>query len=409
MVGNGLRYIVRGMKLPRFSFGMGDRFARQGTAQLQAVTLAAGQGIEVCPVWNKSSREHSIVGSSPGDVRVEADAAVKAAGWGGAYFVDADHIGLGTVDRFVGASDFFTLDVADFVGKPPGDPARPKAILQPLGESVAIPGIAAPVKLDAAAVEAACAKFLRAMQDAGAIYRHILAAKGDGNFVTEVSVEETDAPQSPAELLLIPAMLAAEGVPVRTIGLKLTGRLNKGVDYVGDVDRFAKEFDEDLHVIAFAVREFGQPADLKLSVHSGRDKFSICPVIDRLVKAHGCGLHFKTAGTTWLEEVIGLAEAGGDGLALAAEIYTGAYDKLDALMAPYAAVIDIDKTRLPAPAEVAGWTSAQFAGRCGTIVRTPATTRICASCCTLPSRWQPAWDRATPMLRTITPRSWPAM
>jgi len=31
--------------------------------------------------------------------------------------------------------------------------------------------------------------------------------------------------------------------------------------------------------------------------------------------------HLKTAGTTWLEELIGLAAAGGDGLVIAKEIY----------------------------------------------------------------------------------------
>ena len=55
---------------------------------------------------------------------------------------------------------------------------------------------------------------------------------------------------------MILAMLAVEGVPVRTIAPKFTGRFNKGVDYAGDVARFEKEFDEDLHVLAFAVREF---------------------------------------------------------------------------------------------------------------------------------------------------------
>lgn len=348
------------MELPRFSFGVGDRFARQGVAQLRAVQAAAAEGLAVCPVWNKSNREHTIVGSVPADVRLEADAAVRTLGWTNPYFVDADHIGLATVNRFLDGCDFFTLDVADFVGKTGGNPAPLKAFLERFAGTVTVPGIPTPLLLDDASVDGACAKFLRAMEEAGAIYRHIAAAKGDGNFVIEVSVDETDAPQSPAELFLILAMLAVEKVPVRTIAPKFTGRFNKGVDYVGDVARFAREFDEDLHIIAFAVREFGLPADLKLSVHSGSDKFSIYPEINRLVKAHGCGLHVKTAGTTWLEEVIGLAEAGGDGLALASDIYGQAFEKMDLLMAPYATVIDIDKSRLPRPEEVAGWTSLEF-------------------------------------------------
>ena len=57
------------------------------------------------------------------------------------------------------------------------------------------------------------------------------------------------------------------------------------------------------------------PAGLKLSVHSGSDKFSIYPAMRRALARFNAGLHIKTAGTTWLEELIGLAESGGEGLA----------------------------------------------------------------------------------------------
>jgi hypothetical protein len=71
-------------------------------------------------------------------------------------------------------------------------------------------------------------------------------------------------------------------------------------------------------------------------------------------------VHLKTAGTNWLEELIGLAEAGGDGLALAKEIYGEAFAHADELCAPYATVIDIDRIKLPSPLEVDRWSSAQF-------------------------------------------------
>src|SRR5215469_15207368 len=106
------------MQLPKYSMGIGDRFAHQGRAQLAAFVRARELGVDVAPVWNKSNREHLIVHSEPASVRVEAEEAVKALSWKGSYFVDADHIGLKTVDRFLGCSDFFTLDVADFIGKP---------------------------------------------------------------------------------------------------------------------------------------------------------------------------------------------------------------------------------------------------------------------------------------------------
>ena len=125
--------------------------------------------------------------------------------------------------------------------------------------------------------------------------------------------------------------------------------------------QFAKEFEEDVLVIDFAVKEFGLPAELKLSVHSGSDKFSIYPVMAAVIKKYDKGIHVKTAGTTWLEEVIGLAVAGGEALETAKSIYTIALGRKDELCAPYADVIDIDAAMLPSKEEVASWTSEKYA------------------------------------------------
>lgn len=341
-------------KLGRFSLGMGDRFAQQGRAQLAACVRAREAGVEVTPVWNKSHREHAIVGSAPADVRREADAAVTALGWRGAYFVDADHIRLETVDAFLEASDFFTIDVADSIGRP-ADPRALDAFCSEAGDCGGAFG------LTRDAVKRIANKYQGAVVEAARIFRRIEAAKGRGAFVTEVSMDETDAPQTPDELFVILAALAREGVPVDTIAPKFTGRFNKGVDYAGDPDQFEREFEADLAAIRQAAEKFGLPARLKLSVHSGSDKFTLYPRIRRVLERTGAGVHVKTAGTTWLEELIGLAEAGGAGLALAKEIYAEAHAHLDELCAPYAAVIDIDTSKLPAPEAVAAWDSQRFA------------------------------------------------
>jgi hypothetical protein len=213
---------------------------------------------------------------------------------------------------------------------------------------------------DRATVEKIAHKYLLAVLEAGQIYRHIAQAKGAGYFVTEVSMDETDTPQTPVELWVILAALSDEAIPLQTIAPKFTGRFNKGVDYVGDVVQFEKEFNEDLEVIAFAIKEYGFPETLKLSIHSGSDKFSIYGAIRRALRRSGAGVHIKTAGTTWLEEIIGLAAAGGGGLDLAKEIYGEALEHIDELCAPYAAVLDIDRGRLPSAATVNGWDSEQF-------------------------------------------------
>jgi hypothetical protein len=352
------------MILEKFSIGVGDRFAHQAKAQLRAFQLIAADGVEAVPVWNKSNREHSFIGSEPESVLVAAKAAVQALDWKGGWHVDADHIRLETVDRFLPHSDFFTLDVADSIGQP----AAPEAVAAFLERhpeligTIAIPQIEAPFTTTRAEIERIAGKFLLAVQDAGKIYRHIAAEKGSQSFIAEVSMDETDSPQTPPELLVILAAIADEGIPAQTIAPKFTGRFNKGVDYVGDLAQFEKEFHEDLAVIAFAIKNYGLPANLKLSVHSGSDKFSLYPIIRRTLPKFGAGLHLKTAGTTWLEELIGLAEAGGKALTLAKEIYGYAIEHVDELTEPYASVIDIDRAKLPTAAEVKGWTSEQFTG-----------------------------------------------
>jgi tagaturonate epimerase len=350
------------MQLEKFSFGVGDRFAHQAFAQLKAFQVVAEHGVVVVPVWNKSNREHSIIGSEPASVLAAARAAVETTGWKGGYHIDADHIGLATVERFLPVCDFFTIDVADFIGHPAPE-ADIEAFLarhEEFGEPEAVAGIAEPLKLSTEEVRAVAEKYLLAVQEAGRVYRRIAEAKGSGGFIPEVSMDETNAPQTPPELLVILAALADEKIPLQTIAPKFTGRFNKGVDYVGNVTQFAREFEDDLCVIAHAVKQYDLPANLKLSVHSGSDKFSLYGPIREILRRHGAGLHLKTAGTTWLEEVIGLAEAGGDGLTLAKEIYAEALAHREELCAPYATVIDIDPAKLPSAEEIQGWTSAQF-------------------------------------------------
>jgi len=348
---------------PKFTFGVGDRFANGAHAQLAAFIAAKKLGIDITPVWNKSNREHNIIGSEPSQARQAADQAVADLGWTGEYLLDADHINLSTVDRFVGPCDFFTIDVADDIGQT-ADPADVAAFIgrhPELTGTVAIAGIAQPFIITRADVELAANQYLKATQKAGAIYQHIVAAKGGvDNFVTEVSMDETDSPQTPPVLLIILVAIADQGIPIQTIAPKFTGRFNKGVDYVGDPQQFETEFNDDLAVIAHAVKTYGLPATLKLSVHSGSDKFSIYPSIRRAIRSTGAGLHIKTAGTNWLEEIIGLAEADGEGLALAKTIYAKALEKKVALCEPYATVIDIHNENLPTAAEVNDWTSKQF-------------------------------------------------
>jgi tagaturonate epimerase len=364
----------QGLKLNKYSVGTGDRFAHQAKAQLQACVKALQHGVEVVPVWNKSNREHNIIGSEPASVRQAADVAVKALNWKLPYYCDADHITAATVDRFLAPCDFFTFDVADFIGHP-AQPADIETFIKKhpeLNGSIELPGADEPFEITPAHLKQTAEKFLAAGKKAGEVHRRVLSAKGAGNFIPEVSMDETDRAQSPVELLIILAAIADEGIPVQTIAPKFSGRFNKGVDYVGDVAQFEREMALDVAAIAYAVRQYGLPDNLKLSVHSGSDKFSIYPAIHANMKRLNVGVHLKTAGTTWLEELIGLAEAGGDGLALAKEVYAEALAHREELCGPYANVIDIDPHKLPSADAVRGWTSQQYTSALRHVENDPA-------------------------------------
>lgn len=349
--------------LGKYSFGLGDRFGHQGSAQLRAIAEAAVHGIEITPVWNKSNREHMIIGTTPADVRMEADTVTLDAGFVRDYFVDADHINSENVDRFIESSDFFTVDVASFIGKRADGDAIRKFLTGAMkfeGE-LRIPGILKSFHITSREITGIAGKYLFAAMKAREIYEKIEKRKGTGNFITEVSMDEVPKPQTPVELFFILKMLASENIPLQTIAPKFSGRFNKGVDYVGNPGDFAEEFESDLKVIDYAVKEFKLPENLKMSIHSGSDKFAIYPHIGSIIRKHGKGIHVKTAGTTWLEEVIGLAASGGEALDFVKEIYFESLEMIDELCAPYADVIDIRTGHLPSKKEVTGWSPEKFA------------------------------------------------
>jgi len=151
---------------------MGDRFSHEAKAQLAACVCAAAQGASVTPVWNKSNREHKIVGSEPASTRAAADAAVEDLGWKQPYFLDADHINLETVDRFIGSCDFFTLDVAHAIAHRP-KPGAVEAFLarhRELVGRIEIDGLAEPLTFTKDKAFRSASKYLHAISEAAAIY-----------------------------------------------------------------------------------------------------------------------------------------------------------------------------------------------------------------------------------------------
>src|SRR5258708_3403099 len=175
------------MNIERFSVGIGDRFGKEGGAQLRAMQKAEQAGVVIVPVWNKSFREHSLIGTKPDDVRVEADAAVRAGGWKHNYYVDADHIGLKTVDGFLASSDFFTHDVADFIGKAASDDAIAAFVrdMAPFKGVLRIPGVDQTFDVTDAVLEKIARNYLYAVAEAGQTYPPLPPPRAPANLRAE--------------------------------------------------------------------------------------------------------------------------------------------------------------------------------------------------------------------------------
>lgn len=89
------------------------------------------------------------------------------------YYVDADHIGLDNVDLFMNSSDFFTLDVADFIGKPSTDENIADFVAKNskyIG-TLTIPGIEETFEVTEELIVGYAEKYLFAIDEAAKIYK----------------------------------------------------------------------------------------------------------------------------------------------------------------------------------------------------------------------------------------------
>jgi hypothetical protein len=351
------------MLIEKYSFGTGDRFGRQGAAQLAAIMEMNRLGVPVVPVWNKSNREHHYIGSSPAAVPEIVRQAVSEAGYAGRYHIDADHVQIDTIDKFVPHCDFFTLDVARHIGEP-YDASGMHEFLHATRKfrgDFTLPVTGEVFRVTDEYLGEVARKYLKAMSEVGKMYRYLRQVKGEGWFITEVSVDESDEVQSPVDLFFILAMLRVYDVEVQTLAPRFPGLLAKGIDYVGNVSGFMRAFEQNVAVVIRAQQEFALPASLKLSIHTGSDKFSLYPGMGAVIRKHNAGIHLKTAGTTWLEEVAGLALSGGAGLDMAKDIYRRSFAQYRELAQPYAGLLFFDPEMLPPVETVDSWNAEAFA------------------------------------------------
>ena len=278
----------------------------------------AEAGVEVVPVWNKSNREHSFIGSEPASVLAAAQEAVAGARLEGRLACRCRPHPPGDRGSLSSRTPISSPSMWPTPSASPPRPADVAAFVERHPEligTVAIPGIDRPFQITRAEVERIAGKFLLAVQDAGKIYRHIAEKKGAG-AADRRSLDGRDRFAADAA--------GAAGHPRGHRGRRNSRRrpsrrnspaaLIKASITWATCGSSSRSFTTTSPSSPFAVQRYGLPANLKLSVHSGSDKFSLYPIIRRVLPQFDAGLHLKTAGTTWLEELIGLAEAGGEGL-----------------------------------------------------------------------------------------------
>jgi hypothetical protein len=309
----------------KMSAGFGDRLGVATPGHIRAIRRFVDGESHLGPIFAQQSvRENSRTKRTPQGVVDDATWGVFQEGWLGAWGADADHLKTrDDADSFAKAGySLFTVDPGDHVqnGVPDGAlEARLRALPWHELEDTAgdLERRYLPDGLDLgdsrlqfakAQLWRAAVKYGRAVAHATGVYRHIVSRMGSRSFELELSVDETSSPTTVEEHAYIAAELRRLGVRWVSLAPRFVGRFEKGVDYIGDLEAFAAQLARHAAVARGALGPY------KLSVHSGSDKFSIYPVLARLMVTGSGGraealVHVKTAGTSYLEALRAVARA----------------------------------------------------------------------------------------------------
>ncbi|HHE55220.1 MAG TPA: hypothetical protein ENL21_05515, partial [Caldithrix abyssi] len=275
--------------------------------------------------------------------------------------LDADHISLKNVDFFIDICNFFTIDIAEEINASLSEDEERKLrnLILKLGFQTQLANL--PIfQWNESFVANFLKTYGKALLEAQKIYRYILTKHSRQQNVIEISMDEGPVAQSAQEIYLILYLLTQLNVKLDTIAPRFAGLFLKGIDYQGNTEQFKNQTADFLKVLQWFQKHSGQPEHLKLSLHTGSDKFSLYPILNRLLNQFQTGLHLKTAGTTWLEELIGLCEGGAAGLQFVKSLYRSAIAQMDQLLQPYAAIVRIDRQNLPLPDELDNWNAEQL-------------------------------------------------
>jgi hypothetical protein len=314
----------------RSSFGLGDRL---GVASPGHIPLFR-EG-DVTPVLAQQSlRELDLMDRDYTEVIDAASWAVFNTGFEGAWVADGDH--LKSVDAVVSAlkqgCTMITADLSDHLAFDYMDadiqtvtnayrhldPALRNNIEERFRNDVRLADGSILV-FDPETRQRIALTYGLALDHAAGLYHACRGVKNEFDF--EISIDETDLPTTPEAHYFVAKELKARGVPFTSLAPRFVGEFQKGIDYIGDVEEFASSF--ALHALIAA--DLGH----KISIHSSSDKFSVYPVIGRLVKGT---YHLKTSGTNWL---VALETISRVNPAFFREIFTRAYDVFPAARSYY--------------------------------------------------------------------------
>lgn len=324
------------------AFGFGDRIGLATPGHVRAV-----RDTDLVPVLAQQSiREMERTNRSPEEVMTTAIFGVFEENYEDGFVADADHLMAREDVENTAEAGFtmFTCDPSEHVVADADSMSddEVEAAFEDLDDSEAILDRYAGETFEAEAndhtwsdsfsgveLERAAVKYYAAIEFADDMYDWVSEAV-DGEFDFEVSVDETETPTTPLEHAFIASELDRRGIEATSVAPRFVGSLEKGIDYIGDLDEF--EASLQTHV---AIAETYGP--YRLSLHSGSDKFSIYPYFHQYASDRQ---HVKTAGTSYLEAVRVIAETDPD---LYREIHEFALERFDEDKKTYHVNTDLSK------------------------------------------------------------------
>jgi len=280
------------------SFGTGDRLGIVAAAHIEAF-----KDKDIFPILaQQSMRELKRTGRTWQDVINDTVWGYFETGCKEPFGADADHVKKDSDLKSAAEYGFtmFTVDPSDYIQNISNlSKAEVTKIYNSLGNKEILEKkylrkglVIGKIKyyFDHDSLISIAVKYVKALNHVSCLYDFIKRFKKN-TFGFEVSVDEIETPVSPLEHYFIAKELKDAGVNFQNIALRLSGRWEKAVDYIGDIKLFEEELKKHVEVL----KKIG---NYKLSLHSGSEKFSIYKAFSAIT---GGNFHIKTAGTSWLE------------------------------------------------------------------------------------------------------------